>query len=243
MQRCDPYAHLRSIHNGSRIYNNTLAWVTHASIQNGAAVEDAERAELYRDVYRKPVVYDEVKYEGNVAARWGQLSAEELVRRFWCGYVAGTYVGHGEILRKPGETDSWLGGGGALRGESASRLAFLRKIMEAGPARGIEPIDKWQNEHTGGRGGEYYLVYFDAETPKSWAFELYKNGVRDGLTFQVDVIDTWNMTITPVPGTFVTKKRDAYVFEDADKKSVTLAGTPYLAVRIRRIDSPTSHAN
>jgi hypothetical protein len=243
VQRSDPYAHLRSIHNGAKIYNNTLPWVTHASIQNGAAVEDSERAELYRDVYRKPVVYDEVKYEGNISARWGQLTAEELVRRFWSGYVAGTYVGHGEILRKPGETDSWLGGGGTLRGESPPRLAFLRKIMEAGPARGIEPIDKWQDEHTGGRGGEYYLVYFGAETPKSWPFELYKGGVRDGLTFQVDVIDTWNMTITPVPGAFVTKKRDAYVFEDADKKSVTLPGTPYLAVRIRRIDSLASHAN
>lgn len=243
VQRSDPYAHLRSIHNGTLIYNHTLPWVTHASIQNGSAVEDAERAVLYRDVYRKPVVFDEVKYEGNSSARWGQLSAEELVRRFWSGYVAGTYVAHGEIIRRAGETDTWLAGGGVLRGESAARLAFLRKIMADGPARGIEPIDKWQDQHTGGRNGEYYLVYFGSDTPKSWPFALYKDGVRDGLTFQVEIIDTWNMTITPVTGVFVAKKRDAYMFEDADKKSVALPGTPYLALRIRRIDSPSPHAN
>src|SRR5581483_7230286 len=83
VQASDPYAHLRSIHNGSVLYNHTLPWVTHASIQNGAAVEEPGRAELYRDVYRKPIVYDEVKYEGNIPKRWGNLSAEELVFRFW----------------------------------------------------------------------------------------------------------------------------------------------------------------
>jgi hypothetical protein len=72
VEAADPYGHLRSIHNGFYIYNNTKPWVTHASIQNGSAVEDNGRAELYRDVYRKPVVYDEVKYEGNIARRWGK---------------------------------------------------------------------------------------------------------------------------------------------------------------------------
>ena len=101
VQDSDPYGHLRSIHNGSRLYNHTLPWVTHASIQNGSAVEDSGRAVLYRDVYRKPVVFDEVKYEGNIDQRWGQLSAEEMVLRFWNGTVAGTYVGHGETYLDP----------------------------------------------------------------------------------------------------------------------------------------------
>ena len=35
-------------------------------------------AVLYRDVWRKPVIYDEVRYEGNSPRRWGQLKAEEL---------------------------------------------------------------------------------------------------------------------------------------------------------------------
>src|SRR5262249_41238496 len=62
--REDPYHHLRSIHNCMQIYNHTNSLVTHASIQNGSAVEDVGRAEILRDVYRKPIIYDEVKYEG-----------------------------------------------------------------------------------------------------------------------------------------------------------------------------------
>ena len=89
VQAADPYGHLRSIHNGFLIYNNTQPWVTHASIQNGAAVEDAGRAEMYRDVYRKPVVYDEVKYEGNIWKRWGNLTAEEMVFTFLAGHHCG----------------------------------------------------------------------------------------------------------------------------------------------------------
>jgi len=98
VQSSDPYGHPRSIHNGFYIYNNTKPWVTHASIQNGSAVEDPGRAELYREVYRKPIVYDEVKYEGDIGRRWRQLSAEEMVFHFWNGIVAGTYVTHGEVL-------------------------------------------------------------------------------------------------------------------------------------------------
>jgi Domain of unknown function (DUF5060)/Protein of unknown function (DUF4038)/Domain of unknown function (DUF5605) len=232
VQAADPYGHLRSIHNGYRIYNHTLPWVTHASIQNGAAVLDPERAVLYRDVYRKPVVFDEVKYEGDSPRRWGQLSAEELVLRCWNGLVAGTYVGHGEIFGS--EPDSWLASGGKLQGRSIARLAFLRKIVESGPAEGIEPIDKWQERCTGGKPGEYYLVYFGARQPTAWPFELYKTDLADGMKFTVEIIDTWNMTITPVDGVFEIGKRDSYVFAALDGRSVPLPGRPYLALRIRR---------
>src|SRR5439155_21306891 len=96
VREADPYDHLRSIHNGTVIYDHNEPWCTHASLQNGSAVEDFGRAGLYRDVYRKPIVFDEVKYEGDIPQRWGDLSAEEMVHRFWQGTIAGTYVGHGE---------------------------------------------------------------------------------------------------------------------------------------------------
>ncbi|MCA1686621.1 MAG: DUF5060 domain-containing protein, partial [Planctomycetia bacterium] len=140
----DPYSHLRSIHNGTRLYNQTKPLVTHASIQNGSAVEDAGRAVLYRDVYLKPIVFDEVKYEGNLPQRWGSISAEEMVHRFWQGTVAGTYVGHGETYLHPDDV-IWWSKGGVLHGESPRRIAFLRKILEDGPPEGLEPIDKWQD--------------------------------------------------------------------------------------------------
>jgi len=195
-------------------------------------VLDPERAVLYRDAYRKPIVFDEVKYEGNSTRRWGQLSAEELVLRFWNGLIAGSYVGHSEIFSGTG--DRWLAGGGEFRGQSVPRLAFLREIMENGPREGIEPIDKWQERRTGGKSGHYYLVYFGRATPTSWPFVLYKTDLTDGMRFRVEIIDTWGMTVVPVESVFEIKKLDDYVFTDKENRSVQLPGRPYLALRIRR---------
>jgi hypothetical protein len=234
VQQCDPYGHLRSIHNGALIYNHGQPWVTHVSMQNGAAVEEPGRAEMYRGVWRKPVVYDEVKYEGRSPFRWGNLSGEEMVHRFWCGTVAGTYVGHGDYFFTTTE-DTWTSFGGKLSGNSAPRLAFLRKILEDGPRDGIDPIDKWQDVNTAGVPGIYYLTYFGREKPTAWEFQLYKNGVADGQRYQVEVIDTWGMTITPVTGEFVAKKKDNYHFVDAQGRSVALPGKPGIAVRVRRL--------
>lgn len=230
----DPYGHLRSIHNGALLYDQNQPWVTHVSMQNGAAVEEPGRAQMYRDVYRKPVVYDEVKYEGDSELRWGNLSGREMVHRFWCGTVAGTYVGHGDYFYRE-ETDTWTSFGGRLHGESAPRLAFLRKILEDAPAAGIDPIDKWQDVNTGGVPGSYYLTYFGREQPAEWEFKLYKNGVADGQRYGVEIIDTWEMTITPVAGEFVTRKLDNYHFVDATGRRVTLPGKPGMAVRVRRL--------
>jgi hypothetical protein len=227
----DPYHHLRSIHNGYLIYDHNKPWVTHASVQNGSAVEDPGRAVLYRDVWRKPVVYDEVKYEGDLEARWGQLTPQEMVHRFWSGAVAGTYVQHGECYQHP--DDSWLSYGGVLRGESPARIGFLRKILEDGPAGGLDPIDKWQGWNMAGRPGEYYLLYFGHQSPSSWPFTLFREGLSEGMEFRVEVIDTWAMTLTPVDGVFTVKRRDRYVFVDRDGRAVALPGKPGVALRIR----------
>jgi len=230
----DPYGHMLSIHNGALIFNNTLPWITHSSIQNGDAVVESSRAELYRDVFRKPVVYDEVKYEGTGAARWAQLTPEEMVHRFWEGTIGGTYVGHSEYIVKDG--DYWLAYGGKMYGQSAPRLAFLKKVLDDGPVRGTDQIDKWQDSPISGVPGQYYLVYFGLNKPTSWAFQLYKNGLRDGLHFKVEILDTWNMTITPVDGDFVTAKKDNYYFVAEQGRAITLPGKPYIALRIRRVD-------
>jgi hypothetical protein len=237
----DPYHHLLSIHNGGKIFNHTLPWITHASIQNGAAVEEPGRAELYRDVYRKPVVYDEVKYEGNIESRWGQLSGEELVFRFWTGTVAGTYVGHGETYKSDDQI-LWWSKGGVLKGQSPARLAFLKKVLDDAPADGIEPIDKWQNPEYGGKPSEYYLVYLGKQTPTSWEFKVPKppqgkgQPPADGMKFTAEVLDTWNMTATPVDGVFTLKKKDGYFHADKDGRSIPLPGKPYMAIRIKRVE-------
>ena len=234
----DPYHHLLSIHNGAKIFNHTLPWITHASIQNGAAVEEAGRAEMYRDVYRKPIVYDEVKYEGDIANRWGQLSAEELVFRFWNATIAGTYCGHGETY-KSGDQILWWSKGGVLKGQSPARLAFLKKVLDDSPAQGIEPIDRWQHPEIGGQPGEYYLIYFGKLTPTNWGFQIPKPPLGklqsvSGLQYTVEVLDTWNLTVTLVEGIFTLKKKDNYTFADKDGRSIELPGKPYMAIRIKR---------
>jgi hypothetical protein len=233
IQASDPSQHLRSIHQDKLYYNHNQPWVTHASIQNSAAVLEYGRAMIYRDVYRKPIVFDEVKYEGDIPARWGNISAEDMVLRFWTGTVVGTYVGHGETFLDPHDI-LWWSKGGMLHGESPARIAFLKKIVEEGPAGGISPVDKWEEIGIGGQPGEYYLVYFGNDARPSWKFELFRTGLADGMKFAVEVIDTWNMTVTPVDGVFETKKRDAYFFDDKDHRSVPLPARPYLALRIRR---------
>jgi hypothetical protein len=178
-------------------------------------------------------VFDEVKYEGNLPQRWGNLSAQELVLRFWEGTIAGTYVGHGETYRDPRDI-IWWAKGGVLHGESPARLAFLRKILEQAPPEGLEPIDKWQDCPFAGKRGRYYLGYFGRETPAAWPFMLNKTGLVNGMKFTVEVIDTWNMMITPVDGIFEITKHDDYTFADKDGRSVPLPARPYMALRIRR---------
>jgi hypothetical protein len=234
----DPYGHLRSIHNGTLLYNHTHPWVTHASIQNGSAVEDHGRAILYRDVYRKPIVFDEVKYEGDIPERWGNITAEELVHRFWQGTIAGTYVGHGETYRNPEEV-LWWSKGGTLRGQSPPRIAFLRKILEDGPREGFEPIDKWQDAPVAGKKGEYYLFYLGKDAPREWAVQLPRAGLGDPMTFRIDVIDTWGMTITPLDGTFTLRPGDRYTLTCPDRPRIALPGKPYMAVHLRRVPDPT----
>ncbi len=235
----DPYGHLRSVHNAQKVYDYNKPWVTHATIQNGNAVADFGRAVLMRELIPKPVVYDEVCYEGHSDRRWGQLSGEEMVMRFWLGTIAGTYVGHGETL---GGADGlvWTGSGGQLRGQSPPRLAFLRKILEEGPRDGIEPIDEAYESHIGGRAGEYYLIYFGKEQPTDWPFALPrdppdKNALAAGMKFAADVLDTWNMTVTPMPGTFTIDRLSGYLYRPAGDGKVTLPGKPYIAIRLRRV--------
>ncbi|MFO0950151.1 MAG: DUF4038 domain-containing protein [Isosphaeraceae bacterium] len=233
VQKADPYGRLRSIHNGTLLYNQNHPWVTHASIQNGSAVEDYGGAVLYRDVYRKPVVFDEVKYEGDIAERWGNIKAEELVDRFWQGTVAGTYVGHGETYLNP-EQVLWWSKGGVLRGQSPPRIGFLRKILESGPPTGLEPIDKWQDVPAAGVRGEYYLFYLGKQTSREWPVELPRTGQNEPISFKVDVIDAWNMTITPVEGAFTVRPKDRYTLACPDRPVVPLPGRPYMAIRLRR---------
>ena len=233
VRQSDPYGHMCSVHNGRMLYDHNKPGITHASIQNGSAVADFGRAVLYRDVYRKPIVFDEVKYEGDIEQRWGNLPAEEMVHRFWQGTIAGTYVGHGETYRHPQDV-LWWAKGGVLHGQSPARIAFLKKVVETAPPEGIEPIDKWQDERAAGKAGEYYLIYFGKDRPTQWEFELPKAQLVEGMRFGVEILDTWGMTVTPVEGIFTIKARGSYRFRGEGPGQVKMPGKPYQALRIMR---------
>lgn len=231
----DPYQHMLSIHNAGVLYDYTKPWVSHVSLQYYNAVRAFGAASMVRDIYRKPVIHDEINYEGDIEKRWGQLSGKEMVFRFWLAYISGSYATHGEAFVHSSGIN-WISHGGVLRGESPPRIAFLRDIVEAGPEEGLEPIDHYYNRNIAGESGEFYLLYFGKEKLQSWDFELPDEGLEDGMKFKVELIDTWNMTITPVEETFVVKKLDGYKFVDKDNRSVNFPGDPYMAMRITRIE-------
>jgi hypothetical protein len=237
IQDGDPYGHLRSIHNAEVLYDYRKPLVTHVSLQYYNAVREFGAAALVRDIYRKPVIHDEINYEGDSDRRWGQLTPEEMLYRFWLAYIGGTYATHGEVYQHPSQID-WISEGGVLRGRSPERIGFLRRIVESGPAEGLEPIDRYYARNIAGKHGEYYLIYFGKEKPNEWEFRLPGEALQDGMKFQAEVIDTWHMTTIPISRIFEIKKRDRYEFQDKDGLKIALPGQPYMALRIRRLGRP-----
>jgi len=233
----DPYQHLRSIHNGNPAmnYDHTKPWITHVCIQSW----DVKRVTEWLDAYRKPVIDDECAYEGNIPRPWGNISAQELVHRFWIMMVRGGYAGHGETYMHP-EDILWWSKGGKLVGESWKRIAFLREIIEDMPAGGLTSMTGsfYWNVISGGINGDYRLIYFGEHQPVQIAVGL---PMEDG-DYDIDLIDTWNMTITPLekgplPVSPPTrrKKTDKQVANPKPEAAfgVALPGKPYMALRVR----------
>lgn len=236
LEAADPHAHPRSIHNWVEFYDHNRPWVTHASIQNGSATVDPGRAQLYRDAYRKPVVLDEIQYEGDTVERWGDLDGPELVHRFWNATVAGCSASHGEsFVLEDGSLHIVVGG--PFRGLSPARLGFLRSVLEQGPVGGYEPIDLWWDEtHVIGAPRVEYLQYLGRSAPASWSFRLpqghHGERLEVGDRFSVEVVDTWSMTIgAPVTFTLSEVRRN----EALAPGSVALPEGAAIALRIRRL--------
>lgn len=214
----DPYGHLISIHNCFGFYDYARPWITHCSVQRIDVYRTAENTDGWREQWRKPVVIDECAYEGNIDLGWGNITGEEMVRRFWEGAVRGGYVGHGETYIHPQDI-LWWSKGGKLHGGSPARIAFLRSILEEGPGGGLNPLKSEWDVPCAGVPDEYYLYYFGFNQPSFRSFRM-KSGIR----YKADVIDTWNMTV---------EERDG-VYEGAFR--IELPGRPYIAVRLRRAE-------
>ncbi|MFC3812255.1 DUF5060 domain-containing protein [Lacihabitans lacunae] len=229
LQKEDPYQRLRSIHNWAgdetHFYDHTRPWITHVSTQTHRFFD----AIKWRNQYQKPVFFDEMRYEGDVASSWGQLTGKEMTSYFWKAGLSGVYGMHGETLRNDSDKETevrWWAKGGTLMGESEEKIAFFRKIMEAAPVTEMTPemltltkmpkadtlvgkIDPKlmevlnNNIYTLYQKDKYYLVY---TTDPLQTIELNLGGNKD---YTLEVIDTWNMKVGPKktvsPGKFQFK--------------------------------------
>jgi hypothetical protein len=238
LEENDPYQHLKSIHNGelSMNFDHRKPWVTHTCIQN----PDVKLTQQWRDAYGKPVVNDEPEYEGDIVQCWGNLTPQELVHRFWITMTRGGYAGHGETYSHPDDL-IWWAKGGELRGEAWKRIGFFRDLLEQDVRHGLDPIGKvgdWPwSRISGVRDGEGDLryIYLGEHQPVIWSSGFPK----DSDNYEVDLIDTWNMTITPAkkveaPIPHPTRHGAIVRGGKADAAfGVELPGKPYLALRVR----------
>jgi hypothetical protein len=228
----DSYARLRSIHNGPHYYDFSKTWVTHCSCQGTDRYKAVEYTDELMLKYQKPVVWDEILYEGNLNLGWGNISGEELTRRFWEASMRGGYAGHGEtLLQSVDDTVDqailWWSHGGTLQGDSPERIAFLHKILSEIPGGyGLKVIPSYwdavtatidREEDKDKQVKDYYLFYFTFLRP------LYRDLYFDDDTkFKVDLIDTWNMTIVP-QGMYQGHFR------------IITGGNSYMAIRVQKV--------
>lgn len=212
----DPANHMLSIHNCREFYDYSRPWITHASIQRIDVYRTAEMTTEWRAAWGKPVVIDECAYEGNIDQGWGNITGEEMTRRFWEGALRGGYVGHGETYVADDDV-LWWSKGGELHGSSPHRIAFLRRVLEDGPAS-LEPLPLDWDALRAGVDHEYLLYYFGSSQPSYRRF-LLDPSVR----YTVDIIDTWEMTIDRLEGTYSGRFR------------IELPGKQYIAVRLRAV--------
>lgn len=216
----DPYNHLRSIHNCIPFYDYTRPWITHCSTQRQDLYRHVEYTSDYRTRYGKPVVWDEIVYEGNIDMGWGNISGQELTRRFWEASMRGGYAGHGETFVHPDDI-LWWSHGGDLHGESPARIKFLQGILSETPGLGLKegpaPFDEVVGVPDEMMPSGYEIHYYGFCRP---SFKYFMKSPDE--KYQVEIIDTWEMTIT-----------DAGIH--SGKFKIDLPGKEYMAIRLKRV--------
>jgi hypothetical protein len=221
VEQYDPVGHLRSVHYSKVMYDYARPWVTHASLQT----TNFEAAEGWLQAWRKPIVFDEIMYEGNLNRRWGNISGEENTRRFWLCIIAGCYVTHGETYLDPSQPldenttpTLWWSHGGTLKGTSPARIAFLRKLVEEQSGLEAGATQSYLNASTLDAAGKpkEILYFMDFHQPIYFDFPLPEGN------YTADMIDPWTMKVSTVAGKF------------SGTAKIKLSGRPYQALRFRR---------
>jgi hypothetical protein len=214
----DPYQHLTSIHQFRDMFDHSHDWITHVSAQRIDSFSGVENIPDWRQRWDKPVIVDECGYEGDIGQAWGNLTGEELVRAFWEGTLRGGYVGHGETYLNDAEV-LWWSKGGLLVGSSPSRIEFLEQVCASAGLGHLEPVENIEWGSTwAGDPHRALLGYFGRGQSRFADIHLPRE-----LTWAIEIVDTWEMTSTPLVGSFVGETR------------IPLPGKPYIAVLARSI--------
>ncbi|MDE2302093.1 MAG: DUF5060 domain-containing protein [Sphingomonadales bacterium] len=192
----DPFDHPLGIHNFGAWYHPEHAWIDHVIIQDGFGSAGRSVA-VSRLRYHKPAVVDEFGYEGDNGNGWGDLTGPQELSRMWDIVMAGGYGSHGETYVHPGGVQ-WWGAGGVLVGDSPTRLAFLKAVMTALPFQTMDPAPGLV---TGGSAlaapGRAYLFRFPPPTAPM-ASPRHQIRLAGAPLFKVELIDPWQMTVTPL---------------------------------------------
>ena len=243
LSEMDPFGHLLSNHNWMIHWDFHNPQTTHCCIQGS----EVQKTGKYLDEFNKPVLFDEMCYEGNLVMPWGSISGQELTHRFWTVCAQGGYATHGEVFMHP-EDILWWAKGGVLRGESPARIAFLRETLESLPSpllpskSGFDPStltpdhpmvkdnpilqrilalpkEQIQALAADGRGCKAQSADGAAQLNYLGRRTPYQATLSLGEgEFSVWVLDTWNMTKT-------------LVFENAEGRvEVPLPGKDYMAI-------------
>lgn len=244
----DPVHHLLSNHNCFRFYDFTHEKITHCCLQTKLV----SMADQFVNRYHKPVIYDEMCYEGNLTQNWGNLSAFELVNRFWCVCAKGCYGTHGETFSSEDDI-LWWARGGTLKGESSARIGFLKDILYSLPEpltpdtprmtmlqeniqghslspetagqfpkraetflsafAAMDEADRMllamtEPEFSGHAGEKAYLHYYARTCPVKVQLAL-----PIGKSYQIELLDAWNMTEVVLPGKAVAQAAETTGFQ------------------------------
>lgn len=246
LKQKDPYEHLISIHHIFVIYPKR-DWMTHCSMQTTGL----HFIPIWRQEYKIPIIIDECGYEGNIEHKWGNISAFEMVHRFWVSVCRGGFCTHGETFHRDDEV-LWWAKGGVLYGESERRISFLKDILYGLPEKRADVFqtsDKNPNqEKENDKQDDHFKLLFEKASPdrqydmisdrpmilftddyrleyfgKNCPAFVKLNLPKDG-QYRLEVIDIWAMT------------RNMIAEGISGQVKISLPGREGIAILISRMD-------
>lgn len=205
------------IHQCLKHYDHRDKNLTHCSLQRTGMYVSTELTGEMQARYKKPVVWDEINYEGDIKPTFGNCTPQELVRHFWEAAVRAGFAGHGETYTDP-DNILWWAKGGRLHGESPARIRFLKEIM----------ADYGNPRLTCCQSGEQLPVGMEEDELFVWYFGSTQSAAQDIVLpsrhgYQIEIVDTWSMERRILDG------------EYQGVCEVPLEGKPYMVVFARKI--------